>query len=158
MRIAIYPGSFGPITNGHIEILKRALTVFDKVILLLAVNPNKTSIFSVEDKLYMMEEATKGMLNVEVDYSSGLTVDYCKQKGAKHIIRGLRAVTDFEYEFQMSSANHFLDPEIDMVFFMASTENMFVSSSTVLELWKNGADIAPLVPDAVIKVLEKKKR
>ena len=118
MRIAVYPGSFDPITNGHLDVLKRALGVFDEVILLLAVNPTKKSVFSVEERLDMMKEATKGMKGVHVDYYPGLTVDYCRSHQAKHLIRGLRAVTDFEYEFQLAAANEFADPEIDMVFFM----------------------------------------
>lgn len=157
MRIAVYPGSFDPITNGHLEVLRRALNVFDKVILLLAVNPAKKSDFSTEEKLEMMKEATKDMANVEVDSWDGLTVEYCKKKGSSHIIRGLRAVTDFEYEFQLASANRFVDPKIDMVFFMAEPSASFISSSTVRELWKNGVDITPLVPPTVYRHYQNKK-
>lgn len=150
MRIGVYPGSFDPITNGHIGILKRSLEVFDKVILLLAVNPTKVSTFSVDERLEMMKEATKDMPNVEVNFYPGLVVNFCEEVGAKHIIRGLRAVTDFEYEFQLAASNEFADPNIDMVFFMARKEETFVSSSAVNELQKNGVDITSLVPSAVL--------
>lgn len=151
MRIAVYPGSFDPITNGHISVLKRALKAFDKVVFLLAINPEKKSVFSVEERLEMMREATKGMEGVEVDYFPGLVVDYCEKIGSKHIIRGLRALTDFEYEFQLAAANSFVDDEVDMVFFMAKHEETFISSSTVNELRKNGVDISKLVPETVIE-------
>ena len=105
MRTAVYPGSFDPITYGHLGVLKRSLDVFDHVVLLLAVNPTKNSSFSVEERLAMMKEAVKEFPNVSVDYTPGLVVSYCKKIGAKHIIRGLRAVTDFEYEFQLAAAN-----------------------------------------------------
>ena len=151
MRIAVYPGSFDPITNGHLDVLKRSLKVFDEVILLLAVNPSKKSAFSVEERLSMMKEAVKGPPNVKVDFYPGLTVDYCKKVGAKHLIRGLRAVTDFEYEFQLAAANEFADPEIDMVFFMSRKEETFISSSTINQLHSNGVDITPLVPPVVVR-------
>jgi pantetheine-phosphate adenylyltransferase len=151
MRIAVYPGSFDPITNGHLDVLKRALGVFDEVILLLAVNPSKKSVFSVEERLAMMKEATKDMKGVQVDYYPGLTVDYCRKHQAKHLIRGLRAVTDFEYEFQLAAANEFADPNIDMVFFMSRKEETFISSSTINQLYANKVDISPLVPPCVLE-------
>lgn len=156
MKKAVYPGSFDPITNGHLDILTRAAKVFDHVILLLAVNPAKKSAFTVEERLFMMREATKDMPMVEVDFTSGLTVEYARAHGASHIIRGLRAVTDFEYEFQFAAANSFVDPNIDMVFFMAGSKTSFISSSTINELRKNGADITPLVPASVIEAYKKK--
>lgn len=156
MRIAVYPGSFDPITNGHMDILKRSLKVFDEVVLLIAVNPNKKSVFTVKERLEMMKEAVKGFKNVKVDFSEGLTVNYCKKIGAKHIIRGLRAVTDFEYEFQMAAANHFVNQGVDMVFFMASKEETFISSSTINQLHSNGANISPLVPACVVTAYKKK--
>ena len=155
MKIAVYPGSFDPITNGHLDILKRSLDVFDKVILLLAVNPAKKGVFSIEQRLSIMKEAVKDLPGVEVDFTSGLTVDYCKKAGAKHIIRGLRAVTDFEYEFQMSAANRYLADDIDMIFFMSDSRNSFISSSTINELQKNGADISNLVPPCVVDAYKK---
>lgn len=151
MRIGIYPGSFDPITNGHMDILKRAAALFDKVILLLAVNPSKKSTFSVEERLKMMKEAVKDMPNVEVDFTSGFTVNYAKKVGSSHIIRGLRAVTDFEYEFQLAAANKFVDSDVDMVFLMAGQTTSFISSSMINELHKNGADISSLVPPSVVE-------
>lgn len=158
MKIGVYPGSFDPLTNGHMDILKRSLEVFDKVVLLLAVNPNKASVFSVEQRLAMMKEAVKDYPSVSVDYTPGLTVDYCRKIGSKHIIRGLRAVTDFEYEFQLAAANKFVGEDIDMVFFMASSSTTFISSSTINEMVASNVDVSPLVPPSVIKAYEAKKR
>ena len=154
-RIAIYPGSFDPITNGHLDILSRALKAFDKVIVLVAVNPNKKSRFSYEERMEMIKEATKDMGNVVVDYSSGLTVQYAKEHGATHLIRGLRAVTDFEYEFQLAAANQFADANIDSVFFMSRGETADITSSMIMELNNNGVDVSHLVPKAVLKRLKK---
>ena len=154
MRIAIYPGSFDPITNGHLDILKRALKIFDKVIVLVAVNPNKQSRFSVKDRIAMIQESVKG-LNVEVDSTEGLTVEYAKSHGATALIRGLRAVTDFEYEFQLASANEYVDESIDMVFFMARGDKTFISSSAIMELANSGVDVSKLVPDSVYQRIKK---
>ncbi len=156
MKIAIYPGSFDPFTNGHLDILQRACAVFDKVIVLVAVNSAKKTVFSQQERVDILRDCLKGIPNVEVDSFSGLTVEYAKKVGATHIIRGLRAVTDFEYEFQLASANRFACKDVDMVFFMASAENSFVSSSVVNELRRNGADVHELVPPAVLKAYEKK--
>jgi pantetheine-phosphate adenylyltransferase len=155
MRIAVYPGSFDPITNGHLEVLKRSLKVFDEVVLLLAVNPHKKSVFSIEERLDMMKEATKDLPHVKVDFFPGLTVDYCEKVGAHHIIRGLRVVTDFENEFQLAAGNQFANPDVDMVFFMARKEETFISSSTINELAQGGKDISPLVPPCVVAHYEK---
>ena len=155
MKIAIYPGSFDPITNGHLDILERATRVFDKVIVLIAINPNKHSRFSSEERLAMVKEAVAGFKNVEVDSYDGLTVRYAKEHGATHLIRGLRAVSDFEYEFQLASANEFADSSIDMVFFMARGEKSFISSSAIFELHNSGVDISNLVPLSVMRRLKK---
>lgn len=156
MKIAVYPGSFDPITNGHLDILKRALKVFDKVIVLVADNADKHYVFTAKERVEMIKEAVKGLKNVEVDYTDGLTVSYAKKVGASCLIRGLRAVTDFEYEFKMSAANEFIDPSIDEVFFMSHAETSFISSSTVNELYKSGVDISKLVPPSVIKAYKNK--
>ena len=153
MKVAIYPGSFDPITNGHLEILKRALNIFDKVIVLVAVNPNKKSRFSPEDRVAMIKEAISDD-RVEVDASTGLTVEYAKKHGASNLIRGLRAVTDFEYEFSLASANDFIDSSIDTVFLMSKAEKSFINSSMIMELYQSGVDVSALVPPSVIKRLK----
>ncbi len=149
MKIAVYPGSFDPITNGHIAILSKASKAFDKVILLLAANPAKKGRFSKAERLSFMKEVAKDFPNVEVDSDDGLTVEYCRKKGASFMIRGLRAVTDFEFEFQLSAANRYIAPEIEMVFFMADKETSFISSSTVNEMANHGVDVSGLVPAIV---------
>ncbi|MCF0108097.1 MAG: pantetheine-phosphate adenylyltransferase [Bacilli bacterium] len=157
MKVAVYPGSFDPITNGHLDILKRALNIFDKVIMLIAINPNKNNPrFTNEEKVYMVREAVKDLGNVEVETYSGLTVEFAKSRGATHLIRGLRAVTDFEYEFQLASANEFLDSSIDTVFLMSTAEKSFINSSAIMSMHENGVDISRLVPKSVIDVLAKK--
>ena len=155
MKIAVYPGSFDPITNGHLDILKRASKIFDKIIILVAVNPNKHFNFSLKDRVELIKESVKGIDNVEVDSFEGLTVDYAKKHNATHLIRGLRAVSDFEYEFQLASANEFVDSSIDMVFFMARGDKTFISSSAIMELARNGVDVKDLVPSPVYNLLRK---
>ena len=154
MKIAVYPGSFDPITNGHLEILKRALNIFDRVIVLVAVNPDKQTRFSTNERVAMIKEAVNDE-RVEVDSYDGLTVEYAKAHGAKHLIRGLRAVTDFEYEFSLASANDFIDPSVDSVFLMSKAEKSFINSSMIMELFQRGVDISALVPESVIKRLKK---
>ena len=153
MRIAVYPGSFDPITNGHLDVLKRALKIFDKVIVLVAINPNKKSRFNTKERVEMIKEATSELENVEVDSYEGLTVEYAIKHGAKHLIRGLRAVTDFEYEFQLASANEFANKEIDTVFLMSKLEKSFINSSMIIGLHDSGVDVSDLVPPSVIKRL-----
>ncbi len=157
-KIGVYPGSFGPITNGHMDVLRRSLEVFDRVILLLAVNPRKKSVFPVEERLAMMKEAVKDMDRVIVDATDGLTVDYCLAHGSRHIIRGLRAVTDFEYEFQLAAANRFAGPGVDMVFFMSGSDTAFISSSAINEMEASGVDISPLVPEVVARHYASRKK
>ena len=153
MRIAVYPGSFDPITNGHLEILQRALNIFDKVIMLVAINPDKKSRFSAEERVTMIKEAVNDD-RVIVDSYNGLTVEYAKKHGANHLIRGLRAVTDFEYEFSLASANDFIDSSIDSVFLMSKAEKSFINSSMIMELYQRGVDISALVPPSVLKRLK----
>ena len=154
MKIAVYPGSFDPITNGHLDILHRACKVFDKVIVLVAHNPNKHSNFTPEERVQMIKEACEGNSQVEVYSDSGLTVEFAKKHQATHLIRGLRAVSDFEYEFQLASANEFVDSSIDMVFFMARGDKTFISSSAILEMHRSGVDVSSLVPPSVAKRLK----
>lgn len=154
MKIAIYPGSFDPITNGHLDVLLRASQMFDKVIILVAINDNKKSRFSIEDRVKMIKESITDFKNVEVDSYDGLTVDYAKAHDSKFLIRGLRAVTDFEYEFQLAAANEYADPTIDTVFLMSKAEKSFINSSMIMELAKKGIDVSKLVPPAVLKRLK----
>ena len=156
MKRAIYPGSFDPITNGHLDILRRASNVFDEIIVLVAVNPNKHFNFSPKERMEMIKEATKDIKGATVDYFDGLTVKYAKEHDAPHLIRGLRAVTDFEYEFQLASANEYVDPDVDMIFFMARGDKTFISSSAIMELVRNGVDVSNLVPESVIKRIKRK--
>ena len=158
MKKAIYPGSFNPITNGHLDVLKRALKVFDEVVVLVANNPQKSSKFSVEERIEMIKDATKDLKGVKVDSTDGLSVTYAKEHGATCLIRGLRAVTDFEYEFSLSASNEFIDNSIDMVFFMSHAETSFISSSSIDQLYHNGVDISNLVPSSVIKMYKKKEK
>ena len=153
MKIAVYPGSFDPITNGHLEILHRALNIFDKVIMLVAVNPSKKTRFSPEERATMIKEAVNNP-RVEVDSYDGLTVKYAKEHGAHHLIRGLRAVTDFEYEFSLASANDYIDESIDTVFLMSKAEKSFINSSMIMELHQKGVDVSSLVPPSVLKRLK----
>ena len=155
MKVAIYPGSFDPITNGHLDILERSLKIFDKVIILVANNPNKQSRFSVEERVAMIKESV-GNLNVEVDSTDGLTVEYAKAHGAIALIRGLRAVTDFEYEFQLATSNDFIDSSIESVFLMSKHEKSFINSSMIIELHNKGIDVSALVPEPVLKRLNRK--
>ena len=151
MKIAVYPGSFDPITNGHMDVLKRAVSIFDKVIVLVAINPDKKGRFPIEERVEMIKEAVSIYPNVEVDSYKGLTVKYAKEHGATHLIRGLRAVTDFEYEYQLASANALADNSIDMVFFMSRGETSNLTSSTIVQLAQNGVDVSKLVPSSVLK-------
>ena len=156
MKVAVYPGSFAPITNGHMDVLNRACRIFDKVIVLVAVNPNKKERFSAADRVKMIQEAVKGNDQVEVYSYDGSTVEFVRTHGAKHIIRGLRAVTDFDYEFSLMEANKYIDPSIESVFFMASKDYSFISSSAIDSMYKSGVDISKLVPDSVIKMYKKR--
>ncbi len=157
MKRAIYPGSFDPITNGHLDVLKRALKVFDEIIVLVAVNPNKKTKFSAIERVKMIKDASKDLKGVSVDSTEGLSVQYAKEHDASCLIRGLRAVTDFEYEFSLSASNEFIDDSIDMVFFMSHAETSFISSSSIDELFNKGVDISKLVPSSVLKMYQKKK-
>lgn len=156
MKIAIYPGSFDPITNGHIDILKRALKIFDQVILLLAVNPGKQTSFSEAQRIMMLQSVadTFPALQVKVAATQGLTVQYAKTQKAVALVRGLRAVPDFEYEHEIYAGNQFIDPEIEMVFFMAKHQHEFVSSSMIKQLHQSGVDVSNLVPPMVLKTLK----
>lgn len=156
MAIAIYPGSFDPVTNGHIDIIVRAGLVFDKVIVTVMDNPRKTPAFTLEERLEMLVESTKGMENVEVDYYHGLLIDYVKQKKAKIIVKGLRAISDFEFEFQMALINRKLNEEVETMFMMTNNKYSYLSSSIIKEIASYGGDVRKLVPPPVLKRLTAK--
>lgn len=156
MKIAIYPGSFDPITNGHLDVLKTGAEIFDKVIIAVAHNGAKNGLLSIDERLELIKEAVKDMNNVETDSFKGLTVEYAKKRGASVILRGLRAVSDFEYEMQLSQTNHSIEPAIKTVFLITKPEYNFISSSSVKEVLRNGGSIEKFVPDNVRLYLEKR--
>jgi len=156
-RTAIYPGSFDPVTNGHVDIIKRALKLFDRVIVAVINNPDKNLLFSVQERVQMLKESCIGLDNVEVDSFDGLLVEYAELKQAKAIIRGLRAISDFDYEFQLALTNRKMDPEIETVFLMTDYKYSYLNASLVRQIAKLGGDIKELVPDAVVKRLMGKR-
>ena len=148
--IAICPGSFDPITIGHLDIISRSSKMFSKVIVVVMTNANKNSgSFTVEERVEMIRKSVADIPNVEVDHFEGLLADYAASKNAKAIIKGLRAVTDFEYEFQMALANKKLNPDVETLFLTTSAENMYLSSSMVKQIASMGGDIADFVPPAI---------
>lgn len=151
MTRAIYPGSFDPVTLGHLDIIKRASKIVDELIVSVLNNNSKSPLFSVEKRVKMLEEVVKDIPNVKVMSFEGLLVDFAKSVDAQIIVRGLRAVTDFEYELQMSQTNMVLDDDIDTIFFTTSLEYAYLSSSTVKEVTYFGADISRFVPEPVIQ-------
>jgi pantetheine-phosphate adenylyltransferase len=157
--IAVYPGSFDPITNGHVDILRRSLNVFDKVIVTIAVNVRKNPLFTVAERFDFIRDALgKDGDNGRVDYDSfeGLLIDYARSRGAQTIVRGLRATADFEYEFQLAVMNRRLAPAIDTMFLMTAEHNFYVSSSLVKEIAQFGGDVSGLVPESVRAALAAK--
>ena len=156
MKKAIYPGSFDPITNGHLNIIERALDIFDSVTVVIATNPHKTSLFSVEESLEMVAEATERWPQVSVDYNEGLTVDYARRVGICTAVRGLRAVTDFEHEFSMALTNRSLWPDFDTVFLMTRVDYMYLSSSVVRQVAQLGGDVSQFVPPSIGQRLKAK--
>ena len=153
---AVYPGSFDPITNGHLNIINRASKLYDELIVLVAISPAKKPFFSIEEKVNMIKDSVKDLPNVKVDFYEGLVVDYASKNNVQVLVRGLRAVSDFEYEFQLAAANRFINKEIEMVFFMANSENNFISSSMIKEMALAGQDVSSLVPPMVTKYLKEK--
>jgi pantetheine-phosphate adenylyltransferase len=157
-NVAIYPGSFDPITNGHVDLVQRTLRVFDKVIVAIATNPGKDgSLFSLEERLQMVREVFREHDGrVQADSFEGLLVDYAEGKRATVIIRGLRAVSDFEYEFQMAMMNHRLKPKLETLFMMTGESEFYISSRLVKEVVSLGGDVGGLVPENVLKKLQLK--
>ena len=154
-NIAVYPGTFDPVTNGHLDIINRAALLFDKVIVAVLVNQNKKTIFSVKERLKHLKETTKDIPNVEVDFFDGLLVEYMKKKGSRIAVRGLRAVSDLEYEFQMANTNRVLNKEMDTIFLMPRARYTYLSSSMVREVYSLGGHLKDYVPAIVEKALIK---
>lgn len=157
-KIAIYPGSFDPITNGHVDIAKRSLKLFDKLYVCIADNPTKKYFFSVEERMALAKETFKDYKNIEVIYTNDLIINSAKKVKANAIIRGLRAVTDFEFELQLSAGNSYIDNDIETVFFMTSTGLSFISSSSVKEFASHHVDVSTLVPFSVNNALIEKNK
>ncbi|MGE5543272.1 MAG: pantetheine-phosphate adenylyltransferase [Bacillota bacterium] len=156
MRIAVYPGSFDPVTYGHVDVIERSYKLFDKLIVVVFCNPAKAPLFSTEERVEMIRETVRHLPNIEVDSSNTLLTEYARAKGALTIVKGLRAVSDFLYEFQMAMVNKYNAPEIETVFIMTSPQYSYLSSSTVRELVQFGGCVKGFVPPNVEKRLNKK--
>lgn len=158
MKTGIYPGSFDPITFGHLDVIRRSAGMVDKLIIGVLKNRSKHNLFTAEERVELIKKATKDIANVEVEAFDGLLVDYAKAKGANFIVRGLRAITDFEYELQMAQTNHKLNSDIDTVFLTTSVEYSYLSSSIVREIGAYGGDISKFVPSCIMDKVKEKCR
>jgi pantetheine-phosphate adenylyltransferase len=159
MTVALYPGTFDPLTNGHLDLIKRSVRMFDKVVVAIFESPMKGPLFSVEERRRLIEESTQGLSNIEIDtFSNTLLVFYAKQRQAHVIIRGLRAIADFEYEFQMTLMNRRLDEDIETVFLMPREEYTYVASRLIKEVAAYGGNVEELVPPPVALALKEKLR
>ncbi len=156
MRTAIYPGTFDPITNGHLDILERALKLFDRIIITIARNSSKTPLFTDQERLDLISQAVQKYKAVEVDSFDGLLVEYARKKGATAIVRGLRAISDFEYELQMALMNRKLHGDVETVFLMPNEKYTYLNSSIVREIARLGGDVSDFVPPVVKEALERK--
>ena len=156
MKTAVYPGSFDPVTNGHIDVIERALKIFDKVIVAIGDNPGKKPTFTTEERIEMLKECTKDLKNVEIDSFQGLLLDFVKSKNSKIIIRGLRAVSDFEFEFQRALLNRVVNDKIETIFIMTKEHYVYLNSSIVKEMAMFGGKLNGLVPEIVEKKLKEK--
>jgi len=156
MRIGYYPGTFDPITYGHLDIISRASKLFDKLYVSVSYNPIKNPLFTTEERFDLVSMVLKDIPNIEVVKSNMLTVEHCKQLGAGHIVRGLRAVTDYDYEFQLTNINREINPDVDTVFLMTQGKYSFLSSSSVRELAQFGGDVSSMVPDVVKEAIDRK--
>ena len=154
MKIAIYPGSFDPITKGHLDVLETGAEIFDKVIIAVAKNSAKHGFLTIEERMELIKKSCTHLNNVEVDSFDGLTIDYAEKKEATILLRGLRAVSDFEYEMQLSQTNNSLAPSITTVFLITKPKYNFISSSTVKEIAKYKGDISKFVPQSVVKYFQ----
>jgi pantetheine-phosphate adenylyltransferase len=158
MRIAVYPGTFDPITNGHLDIVRRASAIFDRIIVAISENPRKNPLFTLDERRRLVEDAVRGIENVSVEVFTGLLVHYAKRRQATAIIRGLRAVSDFDYEFQMALLNRKLMPDLETVYLMPSEEYSYVNSTIVKEVAHLGGKLDCFLPTGVAKALEEKIR
>jgi pantetheine-phosphate adenylyltransferase len=158
VTLAVYPGTFDPITNGHADILRRSLKIFDRVIVALADNVRKAPLFSLDERRKLIVDALGGDARLEVDAFQGLLADYCRRRGATVVIRGLRALADFEYEFQSAHMNRRLAPDVETMFLMTGEESFYVSSSLVKEVALMGGDVSGLVPAGVVAALADKRK
>lgn len=156
MNVAIVPGSFDPVTNGHLDIIRRTSALFDLVYVSILSNSSKNPLFSVEERIELINRVTRDLLNVKVENFTGLLVDYARERNAKFIVKGLRAVSDFEYEFQMSLTNKQLASEIETFFITTNTKYAYLSSSIVKEVAKYGGDLTEMVPLEIIKDIQNK--
>ena len=156
MKRAVYTGSFDPVTNGHMDIIRRAAEIFDVLIVSVLNNKEKTPLFSVEERVKMLKEVTKDLDNVKVVPFDGLLVEFARQQKARLVIRGLRAITDFEYEIQMSQTNHKLEPEVETMFLTTNLKYSYLSSTIVREVAAFGGDISQFVPETVAKSIKEK--
>ena len=154
-RRAIYPGTFDPVTYGHLDVIRRASRIFDEVIVTVADSPSKKPLFSVEERLAMLRSVTRGIKGVQVDHCQELLVAYVRRKESRIVIRGLRMVSDFEYEFQMALTNRKLDDEIELIFMMPNEAYSFLSSSLIKEIAQLGADVSDFVPPLVARALKR---
>ena len=150
MKVAIYPGSFDPVTSGHLNIIQRAANIFDKLIVCVMVNAGKNPMFTLDERVELIRRVTQALPNVEVDSSSELLADYARRRGSCVIVKGLRAGSDFENEFQMALINHKINPELDTMFLTAESQYMYLSSSTVKELGSYGVDLSDFLPEEII--------
>jgi pantetheine-phosphate adenylyltransferase len=153
----MYPGTFDPVTNGHLDLVRRAAKLFDRVVVAVAASPNKTPMFTLDERISMARTALADVANITVDGYAGLTVDYVRQHGLRVIIRGLRAVSDFEYEFQLATMNRHLRSEVETIFLTPAEEYTFVSSTFVREIGVLGGNISPFVPPGVAAALARKR-
>ena len=155
-RIAIYPGTFDPITNGHIDVIDRASKMFDKVIVVVAINSKKTCLFTEAERYKMAQESLKHLDNVSVELHQGLTVDFARKVNASTIVRGIRAVSDYEYEFQIALMNRKLNPDVNTIFLLPHEKYTYLNSSIIRELSRYGEDVAEFVPETVVQKLKEK--
>lgn len=157
MKKAVYPGSFDPMTNGHVDIIKRALQVFDRLLIAILHNSGKSAVFSLEERLALIKASFVEEPRIEVVVFEGLLVDFAKKNNTRIIIRGLRAASDFEYEFQLAAMNRSIEPLVDTAFFMTGSETYFLSSRLVKEVAFLGGDVSKMVPPVVVRALEQKR-